>query len=120
MALFGGKKSTAVQTTNETNIGFSEVEGDAIGIVGDNNTTTDHGAIAGALDLGKLSIESSNNLAREVIGSNNQAIEGFGNQLQEFAKVSNADTGDQLAQLGRWLIVAAAVVGAAFFLKGAK
>lgn len=115
---FFSKKSTATQTTEANNLGFSEVDGQAVGIVGSGNTITDGGAVAGALDLGRFSVEQNSNLAREVIGANNQAIAGFGNQLAGFAEKASADTGDQLAQLGRWAIVAAALLGAAFFMRG--
>lgn len=117
---FFSKKSTAVQNTEANQLGFSEVDGQAVGIVGSGNTITDAGSIAGAFDLGRYSIEQNSSLAREVIGANNQAVAGFGEQLQGFAKLATADQGDQLAQLGRWAIGGAVVIGAAYFMRGKK
>lgn len=80
-------------------------------------TMLDGGAIAGAFQL-----------ARDVFGVGAQGIqrqaevfEGYGNRLESFAAQAITDQGDKLAEVLKWLIGGAVVIGAVMMMrKGAR
>lgn len=127
---FFDKKSYVTTAANNLNLGFSEVSGDAVGIVGDNNITTDHGAISGALafgesalDFGGDALDSTVGLAREVIRSSGEQsaklYQGYGQQLESFASKATADQGDKLAEITKWMIGGLVIIaGASYLMKG--
>ncbi len=119
MGLFGGGNSSSSQLT--TNVDARVVGGEqsintSLNVTGSNNaiTTTDHGAIQGALSLALAGVEDANQTASQVVASQGHILDGVlklvGDQSsQHAANLAKLKSGDS-----RLIVIAGfAVAGAA-------
>jgi len=104
MGLFGGSSTSQKRTTDQKQ-GFSDITGPVsnLGVSGDvgtlTYTSTDHGAVAGGLDLASKALDVGQAQSRQAVEAVKETASSFGSQLKQFATQQSETQGQQLAKL---------------------
>lgn len=130
--LFGGRsksKSTTISNVSTQNVGFSEIDGNAVSVLGSNNTVTDLGAIEAAFDFANAQSAAQTSLV-EGFGTfaqqTQQGVQQFAQKTQEgvqqLARKVNEGDAARMAELLKWGVAALAVawVASAFTKRGKR